>query len=74
MTEVVTAPAAEVTVAHGRGELPPWRLLLRRPTLIVGATILLFWVVCAVFGHAIAPHDPLAQELLATNKGPSGAK
>jgi peptide/nickel transport system permease protein len=73
MTEVVAAPAAEVTVAHGRGELPPWRLLLRRPTFIVGATILLFWVVCAVFGHAIAPQDPLAQQLLATNKPPSGA-
>jgi peptide/nickel transport system permease protein len=73
MTDVVTAPAAEVTVAHGRGELPPWRLLLRRPTFIVGAAILLFWVVCAVFGHLIAPQDPLAQQLLATNKAPSGA-
>ena len=73
MTDVVTAPAAAVTVAHGRGELPPWRLLLRRPTFIVGAAILLFWVVCAVFGHLIAPQDPLAQQLLATNKGPSGA-
>ena len=74
MTDVVTtAPAAEVTVAHARGELPPWRLLLRRPTFIVGAAILLFWVVCAVFGHLIAPQDPLAQQLLATNKGPSGA-
>ncbi len=73
MTEVVAAPATAVTVAHGRGELPPWRLLLRRPTFIVGAAILLFWVVCAVFGHAIAPHDPLAQQLLATNKAPSGA-
>ena len=73
MTDVVTAPAAEVTVAHGRGELPPWRLLLRRPTFIVGVAILLFWVVCAVFGHMIAPQDPLAQQLLATNKGPSGA-
>lgn len=70
MTEVVTAPA-EVAVAHGRGELPPWRLLLRRPTFIAGATILLFWVVCAVFGHMIAPQDPLAQQLLATNKAPS---
>ena len=58
---------------HGRGELPPWRLLLRRPTFIVGAAILLFWVVCAVFGHLIAPQDPLAQQLLATNKAPSGA-
>ena len=73
MTDVVTAPAAEVTVAHGRGELPPWRLLLRRPTFIVGAAILLLWVVCAVFGHAIAPQDPLAQQLLATNKAPSAA-
>jgi peptide/nickel transport system permease protein len=73
MTEVVAAPAAEVTVAHGRGELPPWRLLLRRPTFIVGAAILLFWVVCAVFGHMIAPQDPLAQQLLATNKAPAGA-
>jgi peptide/nickel transport system permease protein len=73
MTEVVAAPATAVTVAHGRGELPPWRLLLRRPTFIVGAAILLFWVVCAVFGHMIAPQDPLAQQLLATNKAPSGA-
>jgi peptide/nickel transport system permease protein len=73
MTDVATAPAATVTVAHGRGELPPWRLLLRRPTFIAGAVILLFWVVCAVFGHLIAPQDPLAQQLLATNKGPSGA-
>jgi peptide/nickel transport system permease protein len=73
MTAVVAAPAAEVTVAHGRGELPPWRLLLRRPTFIAGAAILLFWVACAVFGHAIAPQDPLAQSLLATNKAPSAA-
>jgi peptide/nickel transport system permease protein len=74
MTDVaVAAPSAQVAVVHGRGELPPWRLLLRRPTFIVGAAILLFWVVCAVFGHLIAPQDPLAQQLLATNKAPSGA-
>src|SRR5690348_17814063 len=73
MTDIATAPAAAVTVAHGRGQLPPWRLLLRRPTFIVGAAILLFWVVCAVFGHLIAPQDPLAQQLLATNKAPAGA-
>jgi len=73
MTEVVAAPAATVAVARGRGELPPWRLLLRRPTFLVGAAILLFWVVCAVFGHLIAPQDPLAQQLLATNSAPSGA-
>jgi peptide/nickel transport system permease protein len=73
VTEVVTEPAAEVAVASARGEQPPWRLLLRRPTFIAGAAILLFWLVCAVFGHMIAPQDPLAQQLLGTNKPPSGA-
>jgi peptide/nickel transport system permease protein len=73
MTDVVAEPTTQVAVASARGELPPWRLLLRRPTFIVCVAILLFWVVCAVFGHLIAPQDPLAQQLLATNKAPSGA-
>ena len=50
-----------------------WRLLLRRPTFLVGAGIVLFWVVCAVFGRSFAPYDPLAQQLLAANQAPSGA-
>jgi peptide/nickel transport system permease protein len=37
------------------------RQLLRTKTFIVGALILLFWVICAIFGSHIAPHDPLAQ-------------
>ena len=50
-----------------------WRLLLRRPTFLTGAAIFLFWVVCAIFGKQIAPFNPLAQQLLANNTGPSGA-
>ena len=50
-----------------------WRLLLRRPTFRVGAVILLFWIVCAVFGRSFAPYNPLAQQLLAANQAPSGA-
>ena len=73
MTDIVAEPTTPVAVTSARGEMPPWRLLLRRPTFIVGVLILLFWVVCAIFGHLIAPQDPLAQQLLATNKGPSGA-
>lgn len=74
MTGTVAAPAAEVAVAHaGRTESPPWRLLLRKPTFLAGAAILAFWIVCAVFGSAIAPHSPLAQQLLATNSRPSAA-
>jgi len=73
MTEITAPPSAGVVVAQpgGTAELTPWRLLLRRPTFLVGAAILLFWVVCAAFGGAIAPHDPLAQQLLATNSPPS---
>ena len=75
MTDIAATPAAGVVVAHAErsGELTSWRRLLRRPTFLTGAVILLFWVACAVFGTAIAPHDPLAQQLLATNSPPSGA-
>lgn len=74
MTDIAAAPAAQVAVVHAplRGETP-WRLLLRKPTFIAGAVILLFWAVCALLGSVIAPHDPYAQQLLATNAAPSGA-
>jgi peptide/nickel transport system permease protein len=74
-TTLAMPPGAPGIVASdvGRRELPVWRLLLRRPTFIAGVMILLFWVVCAIFGTSIAPHNPLAQQLLATNQGPSAA-
>src|SRR3984885_1560134 len=49
------------------------RELVRSPLFIVGALILLWWIVCAIFGSAIAPQDPNAQNLLAINKPPSSA-
>ena len=61
-----------VSAPTGRAQTR-WSLLLRRPTFIVGAAIIIFWVVCALFGHAIAPYNPLAQQLLAANTAPSGA-
>jgi len=62
----VEAPAQRVAPAR-------WRLLLRRPTFWAGAVILVFWIVCAVFGRSFAPYNPLAQQLLAANQAPSGA-
>jgi len=75
MTDIAAPPAAGVAVARAdrSGELTSWRRLLRRPTFLAGVVMLLFWVACAVFGSAIAPHDPLAQQLLATNSPPSAA-
>ena len=72
MTDVPVA----VAVAAPTQRMAPtrwWWLLLRRPTFLVGAAILLFWVVCALFGHAFAPYNPLAQQLLSANAAPSGA-
>ncbi|HEY6399434.1 MAG TPA: ABC transporter permease [Solirubrobacteraceae bacterium] len=49
------------------------REVLRSKMFLVGAIVLLFWIVCAIFGSAIAPDDPNAQTLLGINKAPSGA-
>jgi peptide/nickel transport system permease protein len=59
----------------GRGEVRRelLRELLRSKMFIVGATVLLIWIVCAIFGPAIAPQDPYAQNLLGINKSPSSA-
>ena len=73
MTDIVAAGPVIVSSGATRTELTTWRLLLRRPTFLIGGSILLFWVVCAIFGTAIAPHNPLAQQLLATNMPPSAA-
>jgi len=62
-----------IAVAPQRVDTARWRLLLSRPTFLVGAAIVLFWVVCAIFGKSFAPYNPLAQNLLANNTGPSGA-
>jgi peptide/nickel transport system permease protein len=64
---------AAAVVAASRATPARWRLLLRKATFWAGATIVLFWVACAVFGHAIAPYNPLAQQLLAANAAPSSA-
>jgi peptide/nickel transport system permease protein len=49
------------------------RLLLRSPPFLIGAAILLFWIVCALFGKLIAPYNPVTGSLTAFNEHPSGA-
>ena len=84
MTEIAADPlepsgttlgptSAKAVAAAARGTRPPWQLLLRKPTFLVGAAVIVFWIVCAIFGHAIAPYDPLSQQLLSANAAPSGA-
>lgn len=47
------------------------RRLLRSPGFLVGAGIVVFWVVCAVFGAWIVPHDPYSDDMLNSLQPPS---
>ena len=49
------------------------RKLLRRPAPLVGTILLGLFVFCALFGPALAPFDPEAQNLNNILAGPSGA-
>ena len=55
----VAPPAAGSEARIARRET--LRQLLRSPTFVTGAAIVGFWVFCALFGSAIAPHDPQDQ-------------
>jgi peptide/nickel transport system permease protein len=68
VTDILVTPVTDVAAR----DLPSWRLVLRRPAFIIGAVILLFWIVCALFGSSFAPHNAYEQSLLATNQAPSG--
>lgn len=49
------------------------RRLLRSPTFLVGAGILLFWILMALFSTAITRYDPYEIDALNTLAGPSAA-
>lgn len=68
--ELVSTPAIDVLVPsttasnvatseRKQARKENWRLIRRRPSFIIGNIIALFWVVCAIFGEHITPHDPL---------------
>ncbi|MDE2281681.1 MAG: ABC transporter permease [Actinomycetales bacterium] len=47
--------------------------LLRSASFDVGAVIVVFWIVDAIFWHALAPQDPQALNPLAALQGPTAA-
>ncbi|TMJ97568.1 MAG: ABC transporter permease [Actinobacteria bacterium] len=49
------------------------RALMRSKTFVVGAAILLFWIVDAIVWRWVVPHQPDATDVIATLKGPSTA-
>lgn len=65
--------AGAVDVSAGRIRREQLRQLVRSKAFIVGALILLWWVVCAAFGTLFVPYGPLAQNLVNLNSAPSAA-
>ena len=63
------------TTPVGVGSVPAGttRRLLRSGSFLVGAAIVLLWVVCALFGPELAPLDPYKDDLLNTLASPSAA-
>jgi peptide/nickel transport system permease protein len=49
------------------------RVLLRSKTFLAGVVILLFWIVCAIFGPSFVPDDPYADDILNKDAAPSAA-
>ena len=48
----------------------PLRVLLRSPSFVVGALIVLFWIFCALAGPVVVPHDPYASDPLSALMAP----
>lgn len=73
IVDVPVEDAAALQAARSEVRRDLLRQLLRKPMFLIGAIVLLFWIVCAIFGPAIVPHDPLAQNLEGINKSPSSS-
>lgn len=56
------APAEDAGAAADRrsARREKLRLFVRNPSAIIGGAILIFWIICAVFGDVIAPYSPYA--------------
>jgi len=65
--------AGALDVSAGRIRREQMRLLLRSAPFIVGMVLLLWWVVCAIFGRLFVPYNPVNGNLIQFNLAPSGA-
>jgi peptide/nickel transport system permease protein len=70
---VTSGPAGALDASSRRIRREHLRQLLRSKAFLVGAVLLLLWVVCAIFGSIFSPYDPVSGSLLLFNAAPSGA-
>lgn len=58
--------------AGGLGHRRELRRLFASPSFVIGAVIVLFWGGCALFGPALVPYDPYADDVLNSLLPPDG--
>jgi peptide/nickel transport system permease protein len=63
--------AGALDVSVGRIRLEQLRQLVRSKTFIVGSLILLWWIVCAIFGSSFVPFNATTPDILSGNLAPS---
>ena len=66
----VASPVADAPAVAGPSRL---RRALRSPVFLVGVSVLLFWVCCALFGPYLTPYGAYADDLMDTLAPPSAA-
>jgi peptide/nickel transport system permease protein len=69
----LVAPQGPQVLSAGRIRREHLRQLVRSKAFLVGAGLLLLWIVCAVFGTTFSPFNPVSGNLTQFNTPPSGA-
>jgi len=71
---VATAGAAAGAIDYSAAAVRRERMrqIVRSPAFLIGALILLWWIVCALFGRSFSPYNPTTGQLLLFNAHPSG--
>jgi peptide/nickel transport system permease protein len=67
------AAVGAVDVSSQRIRREHLRQLLHSVPFLIGATLLVWWIVCAIFGRLFAPYNPVVGSLTQFNLPPSGA-
>jgi peptide/nickel transport system permease protein len=65
--------AAARAVSAGAIRRENLRQLARSPAFLIGAALLLWWIVCALFGRLFSPYDPVSGNLASFNSAPSAS-
>ncbi len=70
---VTGGAAGALDASAGRIRREQLRQLVRSKAFLIGAALLLLWIVCALFGTSFAPFNPTSGSLTNFNAPPSGA-